>query len=241
MGSQEDPELARAVELLWGERALPRRGPKPALTPRQIAEAAIAIADEEGTADVPMQRVASQLGVTTMALYRYVFSKRALVGLMIDLAIEAPPPAEKMPAGWRAALDRWARLLLAGFLRHPWLVGATARRRTPGPNEMAWLECGVRALSGTALVDGEAIDAVIVLLGQVRSIAQIAGDGAPTGEADWNEAIAALLPRDPGRFPALLAATRQGALGPEDQDALEFGLRCILDGIGAAIAERARG
>jgi AcrR family transcriptional regulator len=232
-----DEAAAGELELLWEPRAAPRRGPRPGLTPPGIAEVAIAIADAERTADVPLQRVAAELGVTSMALYRYVRGKRGLVALMIDLAIGPPPPAEQMPSGWRAALDHWARLLLAGFLRHPWLLGATARQRVLGPNELAWLECGVRAVSGTGLTGGEAIDTVVVLLGHVRSMAQVAGQDRD-GAGSWNEAMAALVRRHGERYPALLAAVEEGALGAEDRDALEFGLRCVLAGIDALIADR---
>lgn len=67
------------------------RGPKPALTPEAIARAAIAIADAEGLEAVSLQRVAAEFGFTTMALYRYVPSKTALIALMIDNVTDRPP------------------------------------------------------------------------------------------------------------------------------------------------------
>ncbi len=60
------------TELLWGRQHQPSRGPKPAMTLAGIAEAAIRIADAEGLDAVSMQRVADDLPVTKMALYRYV-------------------------------------------------------------------------------------------------------------------------------------------------------------------------
>src|SRR3954462_8643105 len=63
-------EQAGTVELLWGLRERPTRGPKPALSIERIADAAVAVADAEGLAAVSMQRVASELDFTKMSLYR---------------------------------------------------------------------------------------------------------------------------------------------------------------------------
>ena len=65
-----DPELRRRSQLLWEGRSQPARGPKRGVTPGDVVQAAVGIADEEGLAAVTMNAVASRLGFTTMALYR---------------------------------------------------------------------------------------------------------------------------------------------------------------------------
>jgi len=93
MGAATDAAAAQAgaIALLWDRPATPRRGPKPALNLEAIAEAGIGVADADGLAAVTMQRVAAALGVTKMALYRYVPGKAELVALMIDMGLgEAP-------------------------------------------------------------------------------------------------------------------------------------------------------
>ena len=92
--------LPASVQLLWGLREPPRRGPKPSFTLGEVVAAAIDVADGEGLAAVSMARVAHQLGSSTMALYRYVASKDELLLLMSDAAV-GPPPA--FPAGGRGA------------------------------------------------------------------------------------------------------------------------------------------
>lgn len=84
-------DQAGSVELLWERRERPRSGPKPAHSIEQITKAAIEIADADGLAAVAMQRVASKLGFTKMALYRYVAGRSELIALMIDAALGAPP------------------------------------------------------------------------------------------------------------------------------------------------------
>ena len=123
-------EQAGTVELLWGPRPQPTRGPKPALSIDRIAQAAIAVADAEGLAAVSMQRVAAELGVTKMALYRYVPGKADLIALMVDAAGDPPPVLDSEADGWRAQLGHWARRLLAVFQRHP-LFWLTSKKPVP--------------------------------------------------------------------------------------------------------------
>src|SRR6185437_14930229 len=121
-------------DFFWAQRPRPTRGPKPALTLDQIAEAGIAIADAEGLAAVSMQRVAADLGYTKMALYRYVPGKAELVAAMLERYMGEPP---ELPAtGWRAALTAWAEALLARFEGHAWSLEATTGRRAVGPHEV---------------------------------------------------------------------------------------------------------
>jgi len=226
------------VELLWGTRPQPKRGPKPAMSIEAIAQAGIEIADAEGLAAVSMQRVAAELGFTKMSLYRYVPGKAELVALMAEMAVGAPPePPEG--AGWRQRLDAWARALLPGFMTHPWVLEATTGPRIVGPNELAWMESAIAALEGTGLRGGERMDAVVVLAGHVRTIAQQAAT-SPGGKPEQQiGAILVELLREHGdRFPAVNAAlTESMASGTQDQ-ALDFGLERILDGVGVLITER---
>ncbi|HTW05911.1 MAG TPA: TetR/AcrR family transcriptional regulator [Acidimicrobiales bacterium] len=67
-----------------------RRGPKPSMSLPMIAAAALEIADDDGLDNVSMPRLARRLGVSTMALYRYVADKSALVDAQIEMAAARP-------------------------------------------------------------------------------------------------------------------------------------------------------
>lgn len=176
-------------------------GPKPALTPDRIARAAIGVADAEGLAAISMQRIAREVHVTTMALYRYFSSKAELINLMIDTAGGPAPDLNVGPQGWRHKLNQWTRQCSAVYLHHPWFLQAViARPRIMGPNELAWLDAALAALAETGLPAREQHQAFLVLLGHVRSNAEFTAASAP-----------------------------HPAGSPED--GLEFGLQCILDGI----------
>jgi AcrR family transcriptional regulator len=213
------------TKLLWGRLQQPSRGPKPAVSLAGIAEAAIRIADAEGLDAVSMQRVADDLPVTKMALYRYVPGKTELVAVMSDQAIGPPPERTGLP--WREALKTWALDLYAAFAEHPWLLQSTIGRRLLGPNELTWMDRGIQALAGSGLTGGEQFDSILVLTSHVRNLAQ---QTITTGlaEDDINQALAEILTTEAARFPSLAAAL-QTAAGSENQG-LEFGLDRILDG-----------
>jgi AcrR family transcriptional regulator len=219
------------TELLWGKEPARTRGPKPAITLAEIAAAGIAIADAEGLEAVSMQRIAGELPVTKMALYRHVPGKAELVAVMSDLAMGAPPDRADLP--WREALHTWALDLYDGFTRHPWLLQSTIGRRLLGPNELTWMERGLAALAGTGLTGGEQFDSILVITSHVRNIAQQSATfpGHTTGltEDDLQQALAGILTTEAGRFPHLTAAMHSAA-GSENQG-LEFGLQRILDGL----------
>lgn len=226
------------TELLWGRQPAPSRGPKPAITLTGIAEAAIRIADAEGLDAVSMQRIAGELPVTKMALYRYVPGKTELLAVMSDLAMGAPP--ERPGLAWRAALQTWAMDLYAGFTRHPWLLQSTIGRRLLGPNELAWMEQGLAALGDSGLRGGEQLDSILVITSHVRNIAQqsttFPGHSVGLTEEEVTQSLAEILTTESDRFPNLAAALRTAA-GSENQG-LEFGLDRILDGLELLISAR---
>ncbi|MEV0369250.1 TetR/AcrR family transcriptional regulator C-terminal domain-containing protein [Streptomyces sp. NPDC050636] len=242
-------DQAGSVELLWGGRERPSRGPKPALSVDRITRTAIAIADIGGLSAVSMQRVAGELDFTKMSLYRYVPGKTELVALMIDAAMGEPPGGGggDTPGGWRAALRKWAEQLTVVFHRHPWLLSATIGPRVMGPNELGWTERAVATLADTGLTGAEQLDAVVVVSGHIRTIAQVSASmgldsaRAKDPEQVMSAALNELLVGRSDRFPAVAAAVASAAAGSARNQALEFGLERILDGLEAYISDRADG
>src|SRR5215469_10913008 len=88
--------LVRAVPgvgtVVDGGRRPPRPGPaprrhgvaEPGLSAERIVAAGVAIADAEGLGAVSMRRVANELDVATMSLYRHVQDKDGLLLHMLD-------------------------------------------------------------------------------------------------------------------------------------------------------------
>ncbi|MFI1254351.1 TetR/AcrR family transcriptional regulator C-terminal domain-containing protein [Streptomyces netropsis] len=230
-------ETNEAVRLLWGPPAKPSRGPKPALSLARIAAAGVEIADAEGLDAVSMQKVAGLLDFTKMSLYRYVPGKAELVALMVEAAVGGPPPVVE-GLGWREQLTAWAKELARSFTEHPWLLDATVGPRVMGPKELGWLERVVAALDGHGLTGPERMDAAVLLAGHVRGIAEQARAARPDGspETELLAVLGPLVHQHADRFPALAAAI--ASQDGRDQ-ALDFGLERILDGLEALITRRA--
>jgi len=238
-----------ALDLLWGVRDRPRRGPRPSLSLERIVDEAISLADADGLANLSMQHLAERLGCAKMALYRYLPGKSELVALMIDAALGDPPEAstastrpERSPAAgqeqWRAVLRLWATTIHDRYRLHPWAIEATAGARPIGPHEMAWIETALAALAGTGLTGPERLDAVALLNGHIRSMVQATPVGPPDLETEMARQVAAALAANPDRYPQVLAAFAESSEPAERSNALDFGLDRILDGLAALIASR---
>lgn len=230
-------DLNAVIDLLWSPAPTPRRGPKPGLTLTDIATAGIAIADTDNLGAVTMQRVAEALGVTKMALYRYVRGKTELVALMTDTAIGEPVTLDT-GTDWRTALHTWAHAMVDRFVRHPWTQETTTGTRAIGPNEIGWLEQALTALDGTGLTGSEKLDVAATLAGHARATAQHASSSVGASPEKGLETIFAVVLRDhAAQFPALSAALDSATDDGRDQ-AFDFGLNRILDGIELLVQQR---
>ncbi|WP_037366032.1 TetR/AcrR family transcriptional regulator [Nakamurella lactea] len=237
------PDTLTAV--LWPAEPVRKRGPKPSLSRQQIIETAIEVADASGLSAVTMQLLADQLGRPKMSLYRYLPGRDELVALMADAALGAPPAAAGR--GWRGRLRNWALQAWPVFLAHPWLHQVTVGPRVFGPNELGWMEVALGALDATDLTGAERLDAVALLTGHLRSMAaqRSAGPRSATDasasddiEAQSAALMAQLLTDHADRFPLTAAAFGQAQRTGTTDQALEFGLDRILDGLGALIDRR---
>jgi DNA-binding transcriptional regulator YhcF (GntR family) len=206
----------------------------------RIAAAAIVIADAEGLSAVSMRRVASELGVAPMSLYRHVTDKDELLLRMMESALrEVTLPADGDVSGWRDRLELAARRLWAIFRRHPWLPAAMSiTRPQPITSGLAYTEWVLATLDREGLDAATALTANITLFNYVRGVAinleleaeAEASSGVSTGE--WHDAqepaLRGLLSL--GSFPTFerIVATDYEF----DLDAIfEFGLQRMLDGL----------
>lgn len=264
-GTDDAPALPPLVAALWGPRETGRRGPRPGLTVPGIVAAAIEIADTEGLTAVSMARVAQALGVTTMALYRYVANKDELVARMYDAGladdpgdIRVLPPAPADAPPWRAGIHAWFEQQLALVVRHPWLMQAVAANPPFGPHHIAVLESGFAALEETPLPTRVRTDvlgaASLLVLGEGMVLAAAIGAArlaaTPPAGTDHTPDDApkhpALLDYDtllrqvttPERHPHITKALAAGAFLDDGDPGVAFRVDLFLDGV-AALIERA--
>ncbi|MET7394484.1 TetR/AcrR family transcriptional regulator C-terminal domain-containing protein [Dactylosporangium sp. NPDC005572] len=211
-----------------------------------VVRTAIMIANAEGLPAVSMRRLAGELGMPTMSLYRHVADKEELVLLMMDRVMAAHPPPSLDPAvhGWRVCVEALARLQWRMYRQQPWLAQAVSfTRPLLAPHAMAHTEWTMRALDGHGLAPSTQFAAAVMLANHVRGTAvnleaeaQAEQESGMT-DTQWMEAqserFAAVLAT--GRLPQM---SRFLATDPTfDLDLLmEFGLQRLLDGLAALMA-----
>lgn len=220
--------------------------PQPDLSRDRIVRAAMQIADTEGMAALSMRRVATDLDVATMSLYRYVHSKDDLIVFMIDEAIGQEPFPENPPAGWRARLELAARLQWTTFRRHRWLAPAMSLTRPQlAPSALAYTEWVLRALDGLGLDPSAMIHAHVMLFSYVRGLAtsfeaeaEAERDTGMTSD-EWMETQEAALDAisGSGSFATVLRIVKEPDLDLDLDTLFEFGLIRMLDGMEAYIGD----
>ncbi len=221
------------------------------LTRERIVRAAVAVADSEGIATLSMRRVAAELGVAVMALYRHLSGKEELVTLMADAALGDVEYPETPAAHWRDALAELARLQWSAFKRHNWLAPALSiTRPAPSPNALGYAEQVMRAMAGLPLDAGGKMHVHLLLFSYVRGIAfnfeleaQAEQESGIT-EEEWMDSQDHVLDDllATGLAPAFGEVLAE--LGSQDgfdlslDTLFEFGLARVLDGIGLLVASR---
>lgn len=229
--------------VVWMRPEHGARGPRPAHSRRDLAAAAVRVADAEGIDAVSMRRVATELGVGTTTLYRYVLSKDDVLELMAD-EVAAELGETTLVGRWRDDLATIARALRGLTLRHPWLAAVTSMRASLGPHNLRWAETSFSALDGLGLEADEMLAALTTVTSFV--IGHVVGEladreaGRRTGlsheqwmarQGEYGEKIMA-----DKRYPRLTRVMADAALphaADRQQRAFDAGLARVLDGVGA--------
>ncbi|MDQ7802558.1 TetR/AcrR family transcriptional regulator C-terminal domain-containing protein [Amycolatopsis sp. A133] len=224
---------------------------KPPLGRDGLVRAAVALADAEGLAALSMRRLAAEVGVGPMALYRHVPDKDELLRLMADAALGEAELPEPGPVPWRPRLELAARAQWSAYRRHPWLAPILLNSLVRPPivaSGLRLVDWSLRALAGTGLRRRVKLQVIMTLNGWVGGLAvsnsfevQTEQESGISGdqrlEADQSLLLGYL---QSGRFPEL-AEVLTGLDDVDLDEAFEFGLRRQLDGIGVLLGEHQQG
>lgn len=227
---------------LWLRPEHGTRGPKPAHSRRDVALAAIRIADAEGLDAVSMRRVAAELGAGTTSLYRYVSKKDEVLELMGD-EVMAELRDTTLPTGWHDSLRVIACRLREVGLRHPWLPAVAAGRAIHGPHSLHWRERTLSAFDGMDLGTDEMLAALGTLsafvLGHVLSelADREAARRSGLSHDQWMEREGEYGPMimDSGEYPRFTRVMIEAEL-PHAADRQDRGFAAGLDRVLAGIA-----
>ncbi|WP_413768249.1 TetR/AcrR family transcriptional regulator [Rhodococcus pyridinivorans] len=229
------------IDLLWREHPdAPTggsRGPKAKVTTTSAVDAAVTVADAEGLDAVTIRRLATDLGVSAMALYTHVGSRDDLLVLMVDrVHARQPRPPYESPS-WRDRVRQVAEATLEHYAAHWWLLDVDDQRTALGPGTIAKYDYELHAFDGTSLGDIDRDAALTFVADFVRGAARARRPdphAADMGEAwaRWNERLAHYLGDDhplAQRVGAAAGAEMNAAYSAHH--AWEFGLQRVLDGL----------
>ena len=209
----------------------PRRAP---LSRDRVLRAAVALADDAGIESLSMRKLAEELGVVPMALYKHVAKKEELLDGMIDLVVGEIDPPVRGP-DWKSAVR--LRILSArrALLRHPWASRVLESRTNPTPMLLEYMD----SMIGIFRAGGFSVDLTHHVMHAIGSrllgFTQELFDDSRSVDPEMQ----AIMLREMARkYPYVAeiagAASHEGesvvGQGCDDQYEFEFALDLLLDG-----------
>jgi AcrR family transcriptional regulator len=208
----------------------------------RVLQAAVSLADEAGLESLSMRRLAQELGVVPMALYKHVANKEELLDGMVD-AIVGEIDAAVRDAGWKSAVRLRVLSARQALQRHRWARQAIESRTNKTPAVLDYMD----SFTGMFLAGGFSVDlthhVMHALGGRMWGFTQELFDDSAGPEAEPPaetppEARAAMLTQMAERYPNIVAVAtsmthEEGSVvghGCDDQFEFEFALDLLLDG-----------
>jgi len=221
----------------------PRRAP---LSKGRVLRAAVALADGTGIESLSMRKLAEDLGVVPMALYKHVANKEELLDGMIDVVVgEIDPPAPGTE--WKSAVRQRILSARQALLRHPWASFVIESKKAPTPVVLEYMDSMIGLFRAGGFSVNLTHHVMHVIGSRVMGFTQELFNDSRTVDPE----VQAVMMRELGpKFPNVLAiamaASHEGesvvGQGCDDQFEFEFALDLLLDGFERLRQEeRARG
>ncbi|MET9887985.1 TetR/AcrR family transcriptional regulator C-terminal domain-containing protein [Streptomyces sp. NPDC006430] len=212
--------------------------PRAPLSRDRVLHAAVALADGIGIEALSMRKLAQELGVVPMALYKHVANKEQLLDGMVEVVVGGiDPPAPG--SDWQSAVRQRILSARQALLGHPWAAQVIRSRTGPTPAVLAYTD----SVIGMFRTGGFSVDLthhVMHALGsRMLGFTQELFDASPSPAAQTRAPAPAPAPaQDAGAYPYVMelamAATHDGdsvvGQGCDDQFEFEFALDLLLDG-----------
>jgi AcrR family transcriptional regulator len=208
-----------------------RRAP---LSRDRVLRAAVALADNEGIESLSMRKLAQELGVVPMALYKHVANKEELLDGMVDVIVgEIDPPIQG--ADWKSAVRQRILSARRSLLRHPWASRVMESRPNPTPAALGYMD----SMIGMFRTGGFSLDLTHHLMhvigGRIFGFSQELFDGSR--DADPGTPVSMpieMAERVPFIMELATAISHDEesvvGSGCDDQFEFEFALDLLLDG-----------
>jgi AcrR family transcriptional regulator len=210
------------------------------LSRERILGTAVALADEAGVDSLSMRRIAQELGVVPMALYKHVSNKEELLDGLVDAVIdEIEPPIAG--ADWKTTMRERILSARRALLRHPWASQVIESRAEPIPTVIGYID----SMMGIFLRGGFSVDlmhhAIHVMGSRILGFSQELFDDTASVPEDEALAMWTQMAEAYPNIATLVGAVSGGEIehdeesivggGCDDQFEFEFALDLILDGL----------
>jgi AcrR family transcriptional regulator len=218
--------------------AISRAEPRTRLTRERVLRVGLAHADAGGLEALTMRKLAEELGVAPMALYRHVANRDDLVDGMVDVVfgeIDLPSSSDD----WRAAMRQRAISVRDVLSRHRWAIGLMESRANPGPANLRHHDAVIGSLRAAGFDMATVAHAYSLLDSYIYGFA-LTKMNLPFESGDDVAEIAQTMlePFPVDEYPNLVAFITEHAMKPgyDYADEFEYGLDAILDGLERALA-----
>jgi AcrR family transcriptional regulator len=207
------------------------------LSRERVLRTAIAHADAGGLGALSMRKLAEELAVAPMALYRHVANRDDLVDGMVDIVfseVGLPPSGTR----WKTAMRRRAVSLRDVLARHRWAIGLMESRRNPGPANLRHHDAVIGSLRAAGFSVEMAAHAYSLLDSYIYGFA-LTKMNLPFESGDDVAEIAETMlePFPVNEYPNLVEFLAEHVMKPgyDYGDEFEYGLELILDGLERAL------
>ena len=206
--------------------------PRIPLSKERVLRAAIAFADEQGIEALSMRKLAKELGVEAMSLYKHVANKDEILAGVLDLVaseIELPEGPD-----WRTALRRNAISTRDVFVRHRWAGRLWMSQQSGGPERLRLANWMLKTLREAGFSGDLIYHAFHILEAHILGFTVMQLSFPYKGEelAGMTDSFLARIGDD---YPDLVEHVRGHLDPPQGEGGFELGLDLLLDGF-----ERAR-
>ncbi|SNY04664.1 TetR/AcrR family transcriptional regulator [Paractinoplanes atraurantiacus] len=193
------------------------------LHPDRLAAAALAVIDRDGLAGLTMRAVATELAMSTMALYRYVTDRAELELLVADWCLRDLDTSVPADPQWTDQVKTLALRVRAQVGAHPQAVPLLIANRQRSRPLLRWAESVVTVLAAAGFTGTGRVIALRALVGYLNGALLQEQLGALGGPG--TEAIASQTD-----FP-VMRETARAALGVTPEQEFTGGLDIVLRGL----------
>jgi TetR/AcrR family tetracycline transcriptional repressor len=218
-------------------RSRPRASKRPTetLTRDKIVKAGLSLVDRDGADTITMRSLAAALGVTPMALYNHVSSKKDLLRAIAEHVL-GEAEFDGQHDDWREQIRSCFRTFRNICLRHPGMARLLEAADVPPAAVFAPMDVTLRALARIGLDATDSLRAYFTLVSFTLSQASYQSRG-PFPDLEPSERVRAK--RLAGRGYA--AVERLDIDDQWDFDAaFEFGITLIIAGLESICSDRTR-